>query len=44
VYRLLRDADVGAALVGREVFILWPDNGTWYSAEVDEVRVVCVVG
>ena len=43
VYRLLHDADVGDALVGREVFILWPDDGTWYSAEVDEVCAVVVV-
>ena len=38
MYKLLCDADVSPALEGREVFILWPDDGTWYAAEVDEVR------
>ncbi|GAB4816000.1 hypothetical protein N2152v2_003046 [Parachlorella kessleri] len=39
VYRLLKRSDVKKALVGEEVFVLWPDNCTWYRAEVEDLSV-----
>jgi hypothetical protein len=36
VYRLLRKADVSLDLVDREVFVLWPDDGTWYRGRIEE--------
>lgn len=38
VYRLLRAADVAPALLGMDVFVLWPDDGIWYAAVVEKVR------
>lgn len=38
VYRPLRRADVTDGLLGKEVHILWPDNGVWYRAVLNEVR------
>ena len=37
VYRLLRPRDVAPSLVGRDVHVLWPDDGTWYAARVRRV-------
>lgn len=37
VYRLLKMRDLKPTLKDTEVHILWPDNGTWYLAEVLEV-------
>eukprot|EP00887_Chlorella_sp_A99_P000072 scaffold16.g72.t1 len=36
VYRLLRKADVSDALLLKTVYVLWPDDGTWYRAKVQE--------
>lgn len=39
VYRLLRKKEVNKDLVHQEVYVLWPDNGIWYKAEVVKLRV-----
>ncbi|DBA78424.1 TPA: hypothetical protein ACH3X2_007918 [Trebouxia sp. C0005] len=39
VYRLLRKKEVNKDLVHQEVYVLWPDNGIWYNAEVVKLRV-----
>lgn len=39
VYRLLKEADVRPKLLGEEVHILWPDDGVWYIAVVQQVGV-----
>jgi len=38
VYRPLRRGDITSDLLGKEVHILWPDNGVWYRAILNEVR------
>ncbi|DBB00828.1 TPA: hypothetical protein ACH3X1_000756 [Trebouxia sp. C0004] len=39
VYRLLRKKEVNKDLVHQEVYVLWPDNGIWYKAEVVKLRI-----
>jgi hypothetical protein len=45
VYRLLRLRDIKPSLKDTEVHILWPEDGTWYMADIKKVHVrarVCV--
>lgn len=37
VLRLLETKDV-RELLGEEVYLLWPDDGLWYPADVKKVR------
>ncbi|PRW33553.1 PHD finger 3 [Chlorella sorokiniana] len=39
IYRLLRERDVGESLEGKTVYVLWPDDGTWYKGHVEECDV-----
>ena len=39
MYRLLRPGDIGESLVDKTVYVLWPDDGTWYRGEVTECSV-----
>ena len=39
VYRPLRRGDITSDLLGKEVHILWPDNGVWYRAILNEVHI-----
>jgi hypothetical protein len=39
VYRVLSLADVAPDLLMAEVYVLWPDDGVWYAAIVEKVRV-----
>eukprot|EP00878_Enallax_costatus_P034681 GHUV01038473.1.p2 GENE.GHUV01038473.1~~GHUV01038473.1.p2 ORF type:complete len:114 (+),score=21.20 GHUV01038473.1:397-738(+) len=41
VYRFLTDKDIKSSLKDTTVYILWPGDGKWYLAEVDEVRGKC---
>ncbi|EFN53710.1 hypothetical protein CHLNCDRAFT_53651 [Chlorella variabilis] len=34
VYRLLRQGDIGESLASKTVYVLWPDDGTWYKGRV----------
>jgi hypothetical protein len=36
VYRLLRRRDIKTSLKHTEVYILWPSDGTWYMAEIEQ--------
>ena len=38
VLRLLEEEDVKRSLLGAEVFLLWPDDGLWYPAEIQQVQ------
>ena len=38
VLRFMDKKDV-AELLGEEVFLLWPDDGLWYPAEVIKVKI-----
>ncbi|KAL3147452.1 hypothetical protein ABBQ38_014510 [Trebouxia sp. C0009 RCD-2024] len=38
VYRLLKKKEVNKDLVHQEVYVLWPDNGIWYKAEVTKLH------
>lgn len=37
VYRLLTHKDIKNSLKDTDVYILWPDDGIWYMAEVEQV-------
>lgn len=37
VYRLLTHKDIKSSIKDTDVYILWPDDGTWYMAEVEQV-------
>lgn len=37
VYRFLKYRDIKSSLRNSEVYILWPADGVWYKAEVDQV-------
>lgn len=37
VLRLLSEKDVTENLLGEEIFLLWPDDGLWYPAEIQKV-------
>lgn len=39
VYRFLTEKDVKTSLKHSTVYILWPGDGKWYLAEVEEVRL-----
>eukprot|EP00878_Enallax_costatus_P029218 GHUV01031663.1.p1 GENE.GHUV01031663.1~~GHUV01031663.1.p1 ORF type:complete len:108 (+),score=27.03 GHUV01031663.1:397-720(+) len=39
VYRFLTDKDIKSSLKDTTVYILWPGDGKWYLAEVDEMNV-----
>jgi len=39
VYRFLTTRDITSDLAGETVFVLWPDDGTWYAAVVAKVSV-----
>jgi hypothetical protein len=39
VYKLLALTDVRAALKDKQIHILWPEDGKWYAADIDEVGV-----
>ena len=38
VYRLLRKGEITRDLLNEDVYILWPDDGSWYQATVIKVR------
>ena len=38
VYRFLTTRDITSDLAGETVFVLWPEDGTWYAAVVAKVR------
>jgi len=40
VYRYLTSRDITSDLAGETVFVLWPDDGTWYAAVVAKVSRV----
>ena len=37
MFKLLKRSDINATLVDQTIYILWPDNQTWYAATVDKV-------
>jgi hypothetical protein len=37
VYRVLTHKDIKNSLKDTDVYILWPDDGVWYMAEVEQV-------
>jgi hypothetical protein len=37
VYRVLTHKDIKNTLKDTDVYILWPDDGIWYMAEVEQV-------
>jgi hypothetical protein len=39
VYRVLTHKDIKNSLKDTDVYILWPDDGIWYMAEVEQVRL-----
>lgn len=41
VYRFLTDKDVKSSLKDTTVYILWPKDGVWYVAEIEQVRGIC---
>ena len=38
IFRLLTKSDLTKEILEKELFILWPDNGQWYAAEIIKVR------
>ncbi len=38
VYKLLANNDVRASLKDKQIHILWPEDGQWYAADIEEVR------
>jgi len=38
IFRLLTKADLTKDILEEQLFILWPDNGQWYAAEITKVR------
>lgn len=40
VMRLLDEKDVTSRLLKREIYLLWPDDGVWYPAQVREVQIL----
>lgn len=38
VYKLLRAKDIKPGLEKKTLHILWPDDGKWYAADIEEVR------
>ena len=38
IFRLLAKSDLTKEVLDKELFILWPDNGQWYAAEIMKVR------
>jgi hypothetical protein len=43
VYRLLTKRDVKQELQDSTLHILWPDDGVWYAAEIEEVSSSSIV-
>lgn len=37
IFRLLTKSDLTKDILEKELFILWPDNGQWYAAEIIKV-------
>ena len=37
VYRLLRKGEITRDLLNEDIYILWPDDGSWYQATVIKV-------
>ena len=36
--------DMSAAFLASQVYVLWPDNGIWYNAEVVKVLLLVLSG